>query len=99
MILEELNDAPHIAEMTQAVGRLNKVEMWLMENMKPGRSYSSTDLMNAAEAKGIKGYALKRAKLKLGVKSRKEGNKWYWQLEENAGEGDAGGSVEAESGD
>jgi hypothetical protein len=54
--------------------------LWLEDRLGDGLPRRATDLEDEATEEGLSAATLRRAKKAMGVKSRKDGDVWYWRL-------------------
>lgn len=71
------------ATADSSLGRLEEAMEWLDELLRPGQRRAA-DVLELALETGITERTLDRAKAELGVKSRRFGCEWYWQLPERS---------------
>jgi len=86
-LLEEINENQHIKELVSENGSLSNSEMWLLENMSPGRKYPMRVIVEKGRDAGFKEHTLKAAKAKLGIESKRESHSWVWILPKNPQKG------------
>jgi len=80
-LMEEINSNPHVKELVIENGQsLSSAELFLMENMSPGKLYPMKELISMGERSGFKEWTLKAAKGKLGIESRRESKMWVWVI-------------------
>jgi len=84
-ILEEVGERPHVLELMSEHGTLSNVESFLVELMTPGEMYSARDIIDEAERNGFKKYLVNEAKRKLGIRSFRRSEGWYWHFDEVIG--------------
>lgn len=82
ILMEEINDNEHIRELIAENGSMTNAELWLMEHMEPGKRYPMRDIVKLGEQSGFKEWALKTAKINIGVESKRESQMWVWIMPE-----------------
>lgn len=79
-ILEQVSSNPIASEIMGDGKSLTSVESFLIDYLKPGKLYSSSEVIAAAEARGFKAYLVKEAKRKLKIVSKRDKSEWMWHF-------------------
>lgn len=88
-VLEMVNSKPHIIAYASEGTTLSTAEHFLLELMEPGALYAANDVFDMGNSRGVKDYLIKEAKRKLGIKSSRKANQWYWFIPERTPDADA----------
>jgi len=79
-ILENAKGKDHVRAYLSEHGDVTDAEMWLLENLEPGKICPVKIIHTLGAAEGFKVHTLKRAKREIGAESVRIGGAWAWRL-------------------
>lgn len=83
-VTEEMKEMPHITEVLKGANSITNAEMWILENVEPGKPIASTYVEEKGFKVGYKKWTLRDAKDRLNrsgsvkIEITKKGTKWFW---------------------
>lgn len=85
-LVDALEEMPHLAEVVKGNDSISKAEMWLLENIQPGKPMAARAIEELASKAGFKKHTLNDARARINasgkvhISSTKQGVQWFWSL-------------------
>lgn len=85
-VIDEMKEMPHITEVLKGANSISNAEMWILQNVKPGKPVASTTVEATGFKVGYRKWTLRDAKDRLNqsgsvkIDIMKQGTKWFWVM-------------------